>query len=213
MSAMRWAAAGICGAAAALAGCNTGREAMQARLEVSAASCAADINLAAAQPFPAASNQKYMQTIRFTEASLCVNDAAGKKAVYAVLAIPADDGAGIITVSSHAMGETVFSPRLQLRDDRGTITREVARDAFLYNGAAVEAQLRERPGERYLVIMSDNASVGQSVQQIQSQRTSTAVAAGPVIVSVHTGSEQTSRLIFAHNGEVTVTVEPMPKAK
>jgi len=208
---MRLAVAGVCSATIALAACDTTREAMQARLDVTASACAASVDLAAARAFPPPSSQKYTQTIRFTESTPCISDASGKKAVYAVLVLPADNGDGIITVSSHAMGETVFSPHLQLRDEHGAVTRDVARDAFLFSGTAVETQMRERPGERYLVIMSDSASVGQSAQQIQSQRNSTGVKAGPIFVPVNTGAEHTSRLVFAHNGEVTVMIAPMPK--
>lgn len=200
--------------AVVLGGCATGRQVLQPRLDVAAAECAATPNLASPRVLvQAKKDAPYAATIRFDESAPCVTDAAGAKSVYAVLELPADESAGIITVTSFAMGEAIFSPRLELCDAQGALTREIARDQFLYSGAAVQVQLRRRAGERFLVIASDAASVGKSVEQIQSLRNSTVVPAGPVYIPVNTGSEARSKLVFAHNGEVTTTVAPMPSDK
>lgn len=199
--------------AAVLAGCATVRPALQPRLGVAAAECAATPSMASPRAFARVKkDDPYSVTIRFDQSAPCVTDAAGRKGVYAVLDLPADESAGIITVTSFAMGEAIFSPRLELRDAQGALLREATRDAFLFSGAALQVQLRRRSGERFLVIASDAASVGQSVEQIQSQNSTMVVPAGPVYVPVTTGSEAKAKLVFAHNGEVTTTVAPMPKA-
>jgi|CXWL01.1.fsa_nt_gi hypothetical protein len=194
-------------------GCQTGREAMPARLEISAPTCATAPNLASAvamvQP---AKDEAHKATLRFDDAAACLADAKGNKAVYGVVDLGQGEPGSILTVTSYAMGSTVFSPRLELRDVQGALMREVSRDTFLYNNSALQTQLRVRAGERYLVIASDTASVGQSVEHIQSSRTSTVVPAGPIYVPVNTGGEARAQLVFAHSGEVATTLAPMPKA-
>ena len=59
---------------------------------------------------------------------------------------------------------------------------------------------------------SDGSSVGQSVEHIQSSRVSSGVMVGYVYVPVNTGGEAKAQLVFAHSGEVTATLAPMPKA-
>jgi hypothetical protein len=194
-------------------GCQTGREAMPARLEVSTPTCATAPGLSGAvamvQP---AKDEPYKATIRFDDAAACLADAKGSKGVYAVVDLGLGEPGSILTVTSYAMGSTVFSPRLELRDVQGALLREVGRDAFLYSNNALQAQLRVRAGERYLVIASDGGSVGQSVEHIMSSRTSTVVAAGPFYVPVNTGGEARAQMVFAYSGEVTATLAPMPKA-
>jgi hypothetical protein len=196
-----------------LAGCSvTGREAMTARLEVATPACDSAPALANA----AALTQKkkdapFEATIRFGDTMACITDAAGNKSVYAVLDVAGEPGR-IVTVTSYAMGKTIFSPRLEFRDGQGAVLREVGRDSFLFNGTSLQAQLRQREGERYLVIASDGASVGKTVEQIKASVVTSGVMVGAAYVPVNSGVEGKSELVFAHNGEVTTTVVPMPKS-
>jgi hypothetical protein len=196
-----------------LGGCQTGREVLAARLEVAAPTCATAPAIA---PATAMTQKKkdapFEATIRFNEANPCVADAAGNKGVYAVLDLPAGEAGRIVTVTSFAMGQTVFAPRLEFRDAQGALLREVGRDAFMFSGTSLQAQVRQREGERFLVIASDGPSVGKTVEQIQSNRVTSGTMVGMVYVPVNYGTEGKSQLVFAHNGEVTTTLAPVPKA-
>ena len=196
----------------ALAGCAAPRESMPARLEVSAASCARAPDLTKAMAFAAPKDGTYTATVRFDDGAACLLDAAGSKNAYVVLALPPVDQPAIVTVTSLAMGQTIFSPRLALLDEKGALLRAIGRDAFMFNGSSLQTQFRQRPGEQYLVIASDSATAGKTVEQIQSLKNTTPIVAGPVVVPVSIGAETKAQLIFAHNGEVTATVAPMPKA-
>ena len=186
---------------------------MPARLEVSALTCATSPNLTAAVAMiQAAKSDPHKATVRFDDTAACLTDAKGGKGVYAVIDLGQAEAGSILTVTSYPMGTTVFSPRLELRDGQGALTRDVGRETFHYSNHTLQSQLRVRAGERYLVIASDSPSVGQSVEHIQSSRTSTVVAAGPIYVPVNTGGEARSQMVFAHSGEVTAVLAPMPKA-
>ncbi len=193
--------------------CETAREAIPARLEIAAPTCATSPNLATAVAMTQErTGDPIKVTVRFDDASPCLADDKGAKGVYAVADLAAGDIGGILTVTSYAFGTTIFSPRLQFLDARGGLLREVGRDSFMFNGRALQVQLRKREGERYLVIASDRASVGQSVEQIQSSTMSTGVMVGTAYVPINTGGEGRAQLVFAHNGEVTALLSPMPKA-
>jgi hypothetical protein len=200
--------------AAALGGCMvTGREAMTARLEVAAPTCATTVAVApAAVMTQKKKDSPFEATIRFNDTAACLADAAGAKGVYAVIDLPAGEPGSIVTVTSFAMGQTIFSPRLEFRDAQGAMLREVGRDAFLFSGTSLQAQVRRREGERFLVIASDGTTVGKTVEQIQATKVSSGTMVGTVYVPVNWGTEGKSQLVFAHNGEVTTTVAPMPKA-
>src|SRR5690348_6162294 len=71
--------------------------------------------------------------------------------------------------------------------------------------------LCRHPGERYLIVASDPDSVGQRVMQIAGSTQGTTTMVGTGFVSIHTGSENTRHLTFAHNGTVTVALQPIPK--
>jgi len=208
------AVAAIVPLALLLGACDTTREALKARIEISTPTCATapDLNGATAFAAPKDKDGVLTATIRFGDAAPCLADAAGRKSAYAVLALPPSDQPMIVTVTSYAMGQTILSPRLELRDEKGAPTRTVGREAFMFSGTSLQTQLRQRPGERYLVIVSDSATVGQNVEQIQSIRNTTGVMAGGIYVPINTGAEAKAQLVFAHNGEVTTTVAPRPTA-
>lgn len=193
--------------------CQTGHDAMPARLEVSAPSCATAPSLASAIVMvQSAKDEPHKATVRFDDAAACLADAKGNKGVYGAVDLGQGEPGSILTVTSYAMGSTVFSPRLELRDVQGALLREVGRDAFLYSNNTLQAQLRVRAGERFLVIASDSASVGQSVENIQSSRMSSGVMVGAVYVPYNIGGEGRSQMVFAHSGEVSATLAPVPKA-
>jgi Maltose operon periplasmic protein precursor (MalM) len=196
---------------AALAGCQTKSVVMPARLEISTPSCAKAPDMGLASSFTGKKDE-LVSVVRMGDDAPCVTNAAGQKSSYAVLALPADAQDMIVTVTSKMMGQTILSPRLEIRDDKGALTREIPNEKFAYNGTSVQTQLRQRPGDRYVVILSDPATVGKTVEQIQSIRISSGVMVGMVYVPMNSGAEGRANLVFAHNGEVTTTLVPMPKA-
>lgn len=186
---------------------------MPARLEISAPACATAPSLTGAVAMvQKAKDEPHRATIRFDDAAACVTDAKGHKGAYGVIDLGQSEPGSILTVTSFVMGSTVFSPRLELRDAQGAVMREVGREAFLYSNDAVQTQLRVRAGEQFLIIASDGTSVGQSVEHIQSSRMSSGVMVGAVYVPYNIGGEAKAQLVFAHSGEVTATLAPMPKA-
>jgi len=105
-----------------------------------------------------------------------------------------------------------MTARLEFRDAQGALVREVGRGDFMFSGTSLQVQVRQREGERFLVIASDGGSVGKTVEQIQATRVSSGTMVGAVYVPINYGVEGKSQLIFAHNGEVTTTLAPVPKA-
>lgn len=199
-----------------LAGCTVvGREAMVARLEVAAApSCATTPDLAGATAMTKkGKDEPHVATVRFADTAACLNDASGSRGVYAVVDLPAGAPGDIVTVTSYAMGTTIFSPRLEFRDAQGTMLRQIGRETFLFNGPSLQTQLRRREGERFLVIASDNLTVGKTSERIQASVNHGGVPIGAAYIPINTGAEATSKFTFAHNGEVTVTLAPVPKDK
>jgi hypothetical protein len=201
-----------CLAAATLVACVKSRDSIPPRLSLGAATCASDVALTNAVAGVKDKDGKYTATMRFTDTAACVTDASGATSVYQVVVLPEVTDGLMATAVSVPFGETIFTPRLQLRDDKGAIAREIGRDAFLFSGPTLQAQLRLRAGDRYLVVLSDPGTVGQTTTQIASRTVHSGVAAGGVYVPVNTGAEGSTNLTFALNGEVTVVIEPIPDA-
>src|SRR5437762_599041 len=110
----------------AAAGCMTTSEATPARLEITTPSCLSAPNLAAAAPMTKATlSDEFSATVRFADTTACLADAGGVKSVYAVLVLPEGQDGGVLTVTSRAVAQTIFSPRLQLLHAQGTVTRQV----------------------------------------------------------------------------------------
>lgn len=197
---------------ALLTACAAKRESIPSRLDLSAAACGSDVPVAnAAVLTREKADQPFKATVRIGDGAPCVMDANGARSTFQVFGIPSGN-AMMITIVSVPLGETIFSPRLQMRDANGAVLRDVARDMFMFNGNALQVQLRLREGERFVVVLSDPATVGKSVTNIASSTSTTVVPAGPVFIPVTSGGESSSKLTFAHNGEVTVTVGPIPDA-
>ena len=116
-------------------------------------------------------------------------------------------------MTSAPLGDTLFSPRLMLLDEQGNVLREVPRDEFMFHGVALYAGLRAAPAERYLIVASDAASVGQQMSHIlgESHLTPVPIGIGAVAI-INSGSEKQQVITYAHNGRVTVSAQPIPKA-
>jgi hypothetical protein len=143
----------------------------------------------------------------------CLEPGSGGKSAYVAFRLPRSEQPYLLTVTSAPLGDTLFSPRLLLLDEQGNVLREVPRDDFMFHGVALYAGLRAAPAERYLIVASDAASVGQQVSHILGESHLTPVPIGIVGVAIiHSGSEKQQVITYAHNGRVTVAAQPMPKA-
>lgn len=198
----------------AVAGCATQRPSVPARLDLSAANCGSDIQLAGALALTQEKKDgPFTATARIGDAAPCV-DQNGIRSVYQAFALPGVEGAMMATVVSVPLGGTIFTPRLQIRSGDGAIAREVGRDAFLFSGNTLQVQVRLRAGERFVVVLSDPATIGKTVTNIASGTNSTGIVTpGGGYVPINTGYENSATLTFAHNGEVVVIVGPIPDAE
>ena len=112
-----------------------------------------------------------------------------------------------------AMLPRLFSPHLQVLDSGGNVMREIPRTAFVFHGASLYVGLRIHSEERYLIVSSDAASVGNQVTQIFDDTQVSTSASGGFLFQVHTGSETTSTHFYAYNGSITLAAQPMPMVK
>jgi hypothetical protein len=198
----------------AVVGCATQRESVPARLDLSVATCGGEVQLAGAMALMQEKKDgPFKATARIGDTAPCVTDQGGARSTYHVFALPGGDGAMMATVVSVPLGGTIFTPRLQFRGSDGAITRDVGRDAFLFSGNTLQVQLRLRAGESFVVVLSDSATVGQTVTNIASSTSAAGVPVGGGYVPIYTGREDSAKLTFAHNGEVVVIVGPIPDAE
>lgn len=171
--------------------------------------CAATPDLSSATLLTLASNKPVKVSV--DAATPCMERMQGGKGVYVGFQLPQSVSDFMISVASTPVGQGLFSPRLQLLDSAGKVMREVQRDAFVFRGSSLYAGLRVRPGERYLIVISDTESIGQEVSQISTNTQANVAAAGGYYFAVHSGSERASTFVYALNGALTVAAEPIPK--
>jgi hypothetical protein len=206
----QWAHAGTLAGALLVAGCAATKPSMPPITSLDGRLCGEHPDLAAARPLLLASKPV---TVMLDGASPCWQPSGGAASIIAAFRLPDVAEPYLLTVASEPVGETMFSPRLILLDKQGKPVRERPRDMFMFHGPALTTGVRVQPGERFLIVASDPASVGQRNSRIIGSVQHSTTVAGPVIFSVYTGSEAAQNVIYAHNGSVTVTVEPMPKAQ
>jgi hypothetical protein len=152
-------------------------------------------------------------TATLDASAACWQASAGPSSAYAVFELPKSQDSYIVSVISAPVGQGLFAPRVIMADREGNALREVSRDSFLFHGLTLQANLRVRPSEQYLIVASDPQSVGQDVSQIVGKIQTTAVPVGLGIVIVNTGSEATSTLTYAHSGIVKVSARPIPQVR
>jgi hypothetical protein len=152
-------------------------------------------------------------TIEFTATAPCVEATAGAKSAYAAIRLPDSAEPYLVSVASAPQGGTLFSPRLILADGQGRPLRERDRSTFLFRGAVLQASFRAQPDEHFLIVASDPASVGQQISRITGNVMQSGVMVGTSFVPINAGAETSVLLTQAHNGVVTVTAGPLPKAQ
>ncbi len=200
----------LAAATAALAGC-AGKPPPPPIVSLDGRNCAAVPDLTVAKSVPIASDSPVKVTLDGD--SPCVVAASGVKDVYAAFLVPQSPQPYFLSIDSAPIGQGLFAPRIQLLDDSGKTLRELSPDMFTFHGVALHAGLRPHPGEKYLLVMSDKASIGQSTSRIIEATQVYTAAAGGVFLQVHTGSEETPTLVNSYNGAVSVAATPMPSGK
>lgn len=127
--------------------------------------------------------------------------------------LPVTDANYIISVASTPLGTGVFAPHVTLLDASGAPLREIARDKIVFRGNDLSVLFRSHPNERYLLVASDPGSVGQSVEQVKETTGTTTMAGGLAYFSYTTGDDTTKSYVYAHSGQITVTVSAIEPAK
>jgi hypothetical protein len=172
--------------------------------------CASAPDLAAASPLQF--NPEKAAELTIDGATNCLQPPGAARRVYAVFLLPDSTDPYFVTVSSVLKGRTLLSPRMMILDAQGKVLRERDQDAFTFRGAALSAGLRTYPGDRYLLVTSDPASVGRQVSQISSTTHSTALATGNGAIFIGTGADTSQIFTYAHNGALVVSVRALPPA-
>lgn len=183
-------------------------------LDLGARGCDASPALAAAVPLDATVVREVTAKATVEPGSACLRGADGKPSLYVAFRLirkqPAADN---LLVASLPTGRSMMAPRLILLDEAGTPTREIGAEGFNFRGAGLATLVRLRAGERYAVVASNPAVVGQAQSRLVASAIPTTVMVGLAAVTVYAGSEQKSEGFMTHNGLVTLTMstEPPPR--
>lgn len=159
---------------------------------------------------PVVFNPEQSLTVKLDAEAACLQAEDGSRSTYAVFRLPEATEPYVLSVTSRPQGQGLISPRLVLLDDKGMRTRERVGESPTFQGASLYAGVRARPEERYLIVLSDPRTAGQSVQHIVTSTQASVVPIGTGFVAVHSGAEGNRILTYAHNGDLTVTVKPVP---
>jgi hypothetical protein len=152
-------------------------------------------------------------TVDLDQNTPCWEASDGGKSAYVVFALPDNIEPYLVTVTSPALGQTLFAPRLIMLDGFGNRQREMSRDSFTFHGASLYLGIRVYPGEKYLMVASDPNAVGQQVSQIRDGTQTTTTSSGGIYFTIHTGFETNQSFTYALNGRVIVAAELIPKVQ
>lgn len=194
----------------ALAGCKTTDPGPAPIVEMPQIRCTETPNLARAKEV-AFDAKRDADPVRVTidRSSGCLVDAESKS-LYDVFGLPQAGQPIILTVKAVPSSTGIFSPRLILLDESGSLLREVDQDKFLFRGGALTALLRMREGERYLVVASDDKAVGKDVSRLSGRQNANVMSNGLMTWTVYSTSEETANLTYSYGGVVEVSAEPVP---
>jgi hypothetical protein len=201
----------LCLAAAACA--SAPKSAPPPILSVESATCAALPDLSRSTALVFDPKDEKALSVDMGAASPCLSRGSDGKSVYAVFALPPGDAPFSITVASAPVGYGLFAPRVELMDDKGAVLRNYAFDSFVFHNEDLSVVFRNHPAERYLVVSAEPHSIGQSVSRVREQTSMTPVVAGPAVFYAHTGSDETTNLVYAYSGKVSVTLAAIPAGK
>lgn len=128
----------------------------------------------------------------------CLRTAEGTGTTYAVFRLPDVRAPYLVTVTSGLLrGRALLPPRLVILDGQGNEVRELSADDFLSRGSSLSAAIQTHPGEYFVVVIADPASVGQHVSYI---------ADAPMTFGIK------RQFTTSYNGRITVSAQAIPKA-
>lgn len=196
-----------------LAGCQTTRPDLPPLVQIAPAQCAAapDLGHASSLPFDAESKERPL-SVTIDEGSACLAE-GNIKSLYEIFALPEPGYSYMVTVRSLPSKSGILAPRVIMLDEEGKKLRELSGDAFLFRGSALVAMLRVQAGERYMVVSSDPAVVGEDISRLSGSVNQQMINTGAVMFTVYTGSESTANLTYAYNGHIDIAARPIPTSK
>lgn len=183
--------------AAGLAGCSSGPAPVT---KVEAPSCATTPVLGGA-PRPGLGSMPV--TLTFDARTACLDTPAGR-ATYVGFALPESAVPYEILLTSVPQGDTLLSPRVTTFAADGKPFRLVARDVFVLRGGVLRATVQAQPDERFMVVASDPASVGQEAVEVTVSTMEAAGVGGGFGVPRVRDTSRSISFTNAHNGLVTV---------
>ena len=147
----------------------------------------------------------------------CVQAPDGSRSAYVAVALPATSVPYVLSVRSVILGQTVFAPRMELLDGEGHVLRDIPRSAFMFHGASLYAAVRSHADDRYLVVISDARTVGETRTQVHEavvhSEAETVTPSAVVAFQVNTGNDHTEAFTYADNGKLTIAATPLPAAE
>jgi hypothetical protein len=182
-------------------------------LSIDAQTCQAKPDLRTATSLSYKSDEETVVTQSIAAQTPCFVPFPGAKSLYRVFSLPVADESYVVSVASTPLGTGVFAPHVTLLDATGAPLREIAREKFVFRGNDLTALFRSRAGERYLLVASDPGSVGQSFERVTESRNSNTMAAGRAFFTVNTGNDITNNYVYAHSGQITVTISAIDSTK
>ncbi|QTC91638.1 hypothetical protein [Brevundimonas goettingensis] len=202
-------------AATAAAGCATMPPPPPATLAFGGANCAATPDLTQALSLtPDKERSLWTVTTQVGSATPCVRR-DGRESSYLVYAIPEDAGDKTLTVGGYLEPLRIFSPRVEVLDGHGETSRSFRPDEFMYRGPNYSVLFRPRPGERYVLVTTEDARVGQKYDSIVIgvTTTSTGAVAGSALAAglvgggtVSSGTDVGLSRTFSYEGAAQVIV-------
>lgn len=114
-----------------------------------------------------------------------------KNSSYAVFYLPEEKSEYLLTVTSEADDNLIFSPQAQLLDKYGAPLRSLPRERFTFRAHDLTVKIRVQPDARYLVVLSDAASDGQNLSRIETGGFTSCFMSGTAWVPIATGLDST----------------------
>jgi len=148
----------------------------------------------------------------FDQNTPCWQSAEGKRSAYVLFTLPNGIEPYLLSVTSAPIGQALIAPHLYLLDGLGNKLRDASRDSFAFHGSSLSMNLRAYPNERYLLVASEPDTLGGGGSQLRDGVVVTNYSTGyGGFVSIHTGFEQNQNYVYAVNGTIIVSAEPIPK--
>lgn len=200
-------------AALLLAGCSSA-PVPPPMLSIDADNCAAQPDLAQAQALVLAKDADDAKPVAttFDAKTACFAPTPGAKALYRVFALPQETADYTVSVASAPFGQGIFAPDVSLLDADGKVLRTIPREKFVFRGNALTILFRSHPDEHYLLVSSDPNELGKTFERTQEATQVYTGSTGFGTYQIHTGTDTTNQYIYTANGNVSVTLMPIPVA-